>query len=93
MTIAAICCLVPGWIVVFLSMVAIVRNQMIALMMQTMIRLFTLAILAIAVRKLRPELGFVDFFGWLIGFYLLTLGFEVTLQRRQVKKSGHVTGS
>lgn len=87
MTIAAICCLIPGWIVVFLSVVAIVRDGMIAMMIQTMVRLFTVAAIAIVVRKLRPELGFVDFFGWLIGFYLLTLSFEVVLLKWQVKNS------
>lgn len=88
MTIAAICCLIPGWIVVFLSRVAMVRDAMIAVMMQTMVRLFTVAAIAIVVRKLRPELGFVDFYGWLIGFYMLTLLFEVMLLRWQVKSSG-----
>ena len=88
MTIAAICCLIPGWIVVFLSMVAIVRNEISVMMIQTMVRLFTAAAVAIAVRKLWPELGFVDFFGWLIAFYLLTLLFEVVLLKSQVKSSG-----
>jgi hypothetical protein len=86
MTIAAICCLIPGWIVVFFSMIAIVGNEMIAIMLQTMIRLFTVATVAIVVRKLQPELTFADFFGWLIGFYLLTLVFEVVLIKRQAKK-------
>ena len=92
MTIAAICCLIPGWIVVFLSMVAIVRNEMVIIMLQTMIRLFTASVVAIAVRKLRPELTFADFFGWLIGFYILTLGCEVVLLRRQARHSGSLTG-
>lgn len=85
MTIAAICCLIPGWIVVFLSMVAIVRDELSAMLMQTMVRLFTVAGVALAVRKLRPELGFVDFFGWLVGFYLLALIAEVKLLKRPPK--------
>lgn len=87
MTIAAICCLIPGWIVVFLSMVAIVRDELSAMLIQTMVRLFTVASVALAVRKLRPELGFVDFFGWLVGFYLLALVVEVKLLKRQSKDS------
>ena len=87
MTIAAICCLIPGWIVVFLSMVAIVRDELSAMLIQTMVRLFTVAGVALAVRKLRPELGFVDFFGWLVGFYLLALAVEVKLLKRQSKGS------
>jgi len=82
MTIAAICCLIPGWIVVFLSMVAIVRNEFTAMAIQMLVRLFTVATVALLVRKFRPELGFVDFFGWLVGFYLLALVTEVVVLRK-----------
>jgi len=87
MTIAAICCLIPGWIVVLLSVLAIVRNELSAMLIQTMVRLFAVAGVALAVRKLRPEVGFADFFGWLIGFYLLALVVEVNILKRQQKKS------
>lgn len=87
MTIAAICCLIPGWIVVLLSMVAIVRDELSAMLIQTMVRLFIVAGVALAVRKLRPELGMADFFGWLIGFYLLALCAEVKLLKRPLKNS------
>lgn len=82
MTIAAICCLIPGWIVVFLSMVAIVRNEFTAMAIQMLVRLFTVASVALSVRRFRPELGFVDFFGWLVGFYLLALVTEVVVLRK-----------
>ena len=82
MTIAAICCLIPGWIVVFLSMVAIVRNEFTAMAIQMLIRLFAVASVALVVRRFRPELGFVDFFGWLVGFYLLALVTEVVVLRK-----------
>jgi hypothetical protein len=81
MSLAAIAVLVPGWIVVFLSGIAILRNDLAAALIQTMIRLFTVAGTAVIVRILRPELGIVDFFGWLIGFYLLALSIEVALLR------------
>ena len=87
MTIAAICCLIPGWIVVFLSMVAIVRNEFTAMAIQMLIRLFAVASVALLVRRFRPELGFVDFFGWLVGFYLLALVTEVmVLKKNSVRK-------
>ncbi len=87
MTIAAFCCLIPGWIVVFLSMVAIVRDELSAMLIQTMVRLFTVAGIALAVRKLRPELGFLDFFGWLVVFYILALVVEVRLLKSRSKDS------
>jgi hypothetical protein len=81
MSLAAIAVLVPGWIVVFLSGIAMLRNDLVAALIQTMIRLFAVAGTAVVVRILRPELGIVDFFGWLIGFYLLALSIEVALLR------------
>ena len=85
MSLAAIAVLVPGWIVVFLSGIAILRNDLAAALIQTMIRLLTVAGTAVIVRILRPELGIVDFFGWLIGFYLLALAVEVALLKRRPK--------
>ena len=82
MTIAAICCLIPGWIVVFLSMVAIVRKEFTAMAIQMLVRLLTVASVALLVRRFRPNLGFVDFFGWLVGFYLLALATGVVVLRR-----------
>ncbi len=84
MSLAAIAVLVPGWIVVFLSGIAILRNDLAAMTVQTMIRLFVVAGVAVVVRKLRPDLGIVDFFGWLIAFYLLALAVEVTLLKRRI---------
>lgn len=77
MSLAAISCLVPGWIVVFLSGLAILRNELTSLMLQTMVRLFIVAGVALFVRKVYPAVGFVDFFGWLLVFYLTALALEV----------------
>lgn len=82
MSLAAVSCLVPGWVVVFLSGLSALRNDLSAMMVQTVVRLFTVASLAVVLRKLRPELGFADFYGWLVFFYLLALGVEVVLFRR-----------
>jgi hypothetical protein len=84
MSLAAIAVLVPGWIVVFLSSAAILRNHLVAMLVQTMIRLFSVAGTSVAVKQLRPDLGIVDFFGWLIAFYLLALAVEVTLLKRRI---------
>ena len=87
MSLAAIAVLVPGWIVVFLSSAAILRNELSAMLVQTMIRLFSVAGTAMVLKKLRPDLGIIDFFGWLIAFYLLALAVEVTLLKRSVAAS------
>ena len=81
MTLAAICCLVPGWIVVFLSRLAIFRNDLTAMLIQTLLRLGLVGGLALVVVVWRPEIGVIDFYGWLIGFYLLALAAETVLSR------------
>lgn len=82
MSIAAICCLVPGWIVVFLANLTVFPNDLSVMVVQTMVRLFSVAGAAVVVRKLWPELGVKDFFGWLIGFYLFALALEVWMLRQ-----------
>ena len=88
MTLAAVCCLVPGWIVVFLSGLAIFPNDLAAMLVQTMLRLSVVSGLAVSVRKLRPDVGVADFFGWLIGFYLLALATEVLVVRKKPVSAG-----
>ncbi|MDG1894840.1 MAG: hypothetical protein P8J37_08025 [Fuerstiella sp.] len=87
MSIAAICCLIPGWIVVFLSGLAIFSNELTVMLVQTMVRLMSVSVVAIVVKKTRPELGFAGFYGWLVGFYLLALLTEVWLMSRHRSSS------
>lgn len=87
MSIAAICCLVPGWIVVFLSGLAIFPNDLTVMVVQTMVRMFTIGGAAVILKKLKPEIGFADFYGWLVGFYLLAMAVEVWVLRRQATKT------
>jgi hypothetical protein len=79
MSIAAGVCLGPGWIVVFLSGLTVFSSDLAVMLVQTMVRLVSVTTAAFAVRKTRPEIGFGDFFGWLIGFYLLALLTEIWL--------------
>jgi hypothetical protein len=88
MSLAAIAVLVPGWIVVFLSGLAILRNDLRAMLVQTVVRLFAVTATAIVVRTVRPDLGMVDFFGWLIGFYLLALTVEAGFLKRRATAAG-----
>lgn len=58
------------------------------MLVQSMVRLGCVAVVAVIVRKQWPDLGIADFFGWLIGFYLLALLVEVLLLRRMAEGSG-----
>ena len=74
---AAICCLAIGWIVAFLSRLAIFRGSLTELLVQMMGRLFLIAGVVVFVKFRHPELGIREFFGWLILFYVLSLSTEV----------------
>lgn len=93
MSIAAICCLVPGWIVVFLGTLDIFPDDLSAMLVQTSVRLAVVGGVAVLVKKQRPDLGVAEFFGWLIGFYLLALAVEVwMLRQRRGKTSSQGSG-
>lgn len=79
MSMAAICCLIPGWIVVFLASLAIFPNDLSAMLVQMTVRLVVVGGAAIIVKRRYPELGPGDFTGWLVGFYMLALFVEVYL--------------
>ena len=83
MSIAGICCLVPGWIVVMFSRLAIVPNPAAMVLLQMVARLTIVGAAAIVVRKLFPEFSISVFHGWLVVFYLAALGAEVVLLLRQ----------
>ena len=86
MSVAAVACLVPGWFVLLLSRLSVFPNDLAAMLAQTLLRLGSVAAVALAVRMARPHLGIMDFFGWLIGFYLMALVTEVWMLRRAVSK-------
>jgi hypothetical protein len=81
MSIAVVCCLIPGWLVVFFSRLPVLATDVAVMVFSMMIRLCSVASVAVIVRRVKPEVGIRDFFGWLIGFYLLALVVEVLLLR------------
>ncbi|MBL8818933.1 MAG: hypothetical protein JNL58_23090 [Planctomyces sp.] len=87
MSVAAFCCLIPGWIVVFLSRLAIFPNELVAFLASTFVRMGCVAGAALVVKFNWPTVGLAEFFGWLIGFYLLTLFLEARFLSK--KKSQH----
>lgn len=82
MSIAALCCLVPGWFVVLLDRLAIFPNALVVMLVQTSVRMATVGGAVVVVKRTHPEIGLAEFHGWLIGFYLLALFVEVQLLRR-----------
>ena len=77
---SAVLCLVPGWLVFFLSSryrVADTRVQVI--LIATTVRLLFVAAGTLVVLQVRPELRLREFLVWIIVFYLATLVAETAL--------------
>jgi hypothetical protein len=93
MTVAAACCLIPGWLVVFLATLPVFRSDLAVMLAQTTVRLVAVGGAAVVVKQLRPEFGPVDFFGWLVGFYCLALMAEVVLLKESNRYRAPLVGS
>ena len=83
MSIAAICCLGPGWIVVLLERLAIFRGDIKLMLGQMGVRFLAIMGAALVVKWREPQFGLADFYGWLIVFYLLAMVYEVILLREK----------
>lgn len=93
MSIAALCCLIPGWIVVLLERVSAFPNALVVMLVQTAVRMVAVGAAVVIVKQNYPKIGFADFFGWLVGFYLLALFVEVQLLRDGEQSSGDTGGA
>lgn len=87
MSVAAGCCLLCGMIVILVPLVVRAQNDLAIFLIQMMIRFGSLVGVALYVRSYWPRLGVLDFFGWLILFYLLTLLLEVRFFQPSPRKN------
>jgi hypothetical protein len=71
---AAVLCLIPGWLVFsVVDRYFVAHAQVAGVLVGTVLRmLFVLAGL-VAVKAIRPELGFREFIVWILVFYMATL--------------------
>jgi hypothetical protein len=84
MSVAAGSCLACGIFVILISVLVPSRDSLVVMLLQMMVRFGSLAGVALVVKNRWPQLGVIDFFGWLIVFYLLTLLLEVRLLQPDV---------
>ena len=85
LSIAAICCLIPGWLVVFLTTLSIFRNYIDKMLAQMTVRFTSVVAVVLLTKWLHPELGIAEFYGWVMGFYCLALIIEVRVLQSQFK--------
>ena len=69
----------PGWIVVFISRLGIFTDNLVVSLIQMSVRLVCVVSAAVVVKSGWPLLRAGDFFGWLVGFYVMTMLLEVIL--------------
>lgn len=93
MSVAACCCMIPGWLAVVLERVPACRGDVNLMLGQMGIRFFAVMVAAVTVKVWQPEFGFVDFYGWLVGFYLLAMVTEVIFLREKFAAISALTGS
>ena len=83
MSVAALSCLVPGWVVVLLEKLTIFRGDLALILGQMGVRFLAIVVTCGLVRWQQPQFGFFDFYGWVIWFYLLAMIVEVVLLREK----------
>lgn len=77
---SAVLCLVPGWLVFFLSSrYRVADTQVQVILIATTVRLLFVAAGTLVVLQVRPELRLREFLVWIIVFYLATLVAETAL--------------
>lgn len=90
MTIAAFCCLIPGWVVVFLGTLDIFPNELAAMLVQMTVRTTVVGSAILVVKKTHPEFEPDMFLWWLAAFYLVALFSEAALLLAQQKSSQQI---
>lgn len=91
---AALLCLVPGWLVFWVTCRYRVPSIHAAVvLLGTGFRLAFVLLGLLAVRSVRPQLGFQEFQLWLIVFYLAALAVETLLVARQAPARGGGAGT
>ena len=91
---AAVLCLVPGWLTIWMSRHVGAPSQLTALLVLagTAFRLLFVLCGTLLVRATRSQLGFREFLVWLIVFYLVTLLVETLLILKPATATGEIPG-
>lgn len=87
MTIAAFCCLIPGWVVVFLGTLDIFPNELAAMLVQMTVRTSVVGAAIVIVKRKHPEFEPDMFLWWIAAFYVVALFAEAALLLAQQKSS------
>ena len=91
---AALLSLVPGWLVFWgvaaVSKTSDQKNQSMAVLAATCVRLMFVLFGVLLMKSIRPDLGLREFHVWVIAFYGVSLMVETLLLVKSLAKSGSV---
>jgi hypothetical protein len=76
MSLSAAACAIPAWLACGVVASGLVRSDVGKVLLPMAIRMLPCLCVALIVSQVRPELGVSEFYGWLVGFYLLALAVE-----------------
>jgi peptidoglycan/LPS O-acetylase OafA/YrhL len=94
LSIAALLSLVPGWLVFWgvaaASQSSDQKNQSMAVLAATCVRLMFVLFGVLLMKSVRPDLGLKEFHIWVIAFYGVSLMVETVLLVKSLPKTGSV---
>lgn len=76
MTVALLIVAIPGFINLLVSALPILQDPLKSMLVQMSLRVTVLLLTVLWMKTQQPKVGISDFYGWLMGFYLVILTFE-----------------
>jgi hypothetical protein len=76
MTVALLIVAIPGFINLLVSALPILQDPLKSMLAQMSLRVAVLLLAVLCVKTQWPQVGISLFYGWLMGFYLVSLMFE-----------------
>jgi len=76
MTVALLIVAIPRFINLLVSALLILKDPLKCVTAQMFLRLAVLLLAVLCVKTQWPQVGISEFYGWLMGFYLVSLAFE-----------------
>jgi hypothetical protein len=76
MTVALLIVAIPGFINLLVSALPILQDPLKSMLAQMSLRVAVLLLAVLCVKTQWPQVGISLFYGWLMGFYLVSLTFE-----------------
>lgn len=85
MTGALLLCGVPGLINTGLALVGVAAEPLVRIWLHMAVRVGVVFAGVLIVRSGWPQVGISLFYGWVMGFYLITMGFEVWTYQKALR--------